>query len=755
MIANQIILTDHNILPSRTSPLYCLELQISRSKSLKRSNTSSLVAGKRAISSSLARSLSVPTTRPPQGPPTKRLAPGPPAKRLTPDPPSSSLPPRPPTRLKKLQALNLSTGELNMDDADRNSLYSFDSVSTNCRLLDRLGLDNESVYADDDEVFDPSKRNLVASVQTTGRLLDRLGLDDGPYTTRDSQLPQIPRQPSQPAPRNNSFSNQRYPAAQMLGSNQQKIFLSNVINKNKHNANGSANPMNNIRIQNINKPISLINSPRAGDTLFQRRNNSIRSVHADLAFDSSSESGSSSNHSVADLPELDRLNSNHSESTIHEDSYKSPPITPKQSKFKDSDKHHIGSVPFATSATEYTPDDTASEYAAVVEDDDEDSPSDTEVYAKPVNNPKTRHYYQNLDEFDFNSSNDSINETPSRRPKYSASSNTTPSKATPPDFNPPGSIKNPPMRSASDSLVQNEFRNHQRNTSNSSIPGFVTNSPTSRRIASDSSNPKVIDSPTSSLKSNNSFSAASSPNPQNSDLTPESRTKLATQLRSMGNHREASYQLQICANIPYNYPKAMFLYAMALKFGQGVKKNDRQSLKWLAKTILVSNMMESNPNAASSPSSYLNNYINKINELQPEELIFLVNKATNDNYDPNKFFDYYSSLPEAQQSKILHNKHANIALNAYHELGNALVHAWGLNKPDEAIGIAFLSKAGSSGHVDSMVQLGEIWCSKSKHHKKDHYQAAAWLRLSELFGAKSIGNSWIYKDKYMPKKAKK
>ena len=80
----------------------------------------------------------------------------------------------------------------------------------------------------------------------------------------------------------------------------------------------------------------------------------------------------------------------------------------------------------------------------------------------------------------------------------------------------------------------------------------------------------------------------------------------------------------------------------------------------------------------------------------------------------------------------------------------SLIHiCWGLENRDEINGIKCISKAGSLGYVNSMVELGEIWCSKSKYHKKDPHKAAAWLRLGEIFGVKSMGNSWIYKDKYM------
>ena len=53
----------------------------------------------------------------------------------------------------------------------------------------------------------------------------------------------------------------------------------------------------------------------------------------------------------------------------------------------------------------------------------------------------------------------------------------------------------------------------------------------------------------------------------------------------------------------------------------------------------------------------------------------------------------------------------------------------GVTNKDETNGINCLSKAGSMGYIDSMVQLGEIWCSKTKNRKKDLTKAAGWLRL--------------------------
>ncbi|RLV94008.1 Protein DSF2 [Spathaspora sp. JA1] len=253
--------------------------------------------------------------------------------------------------------------------------------------------------------------------------------------------------------------------------------------------------------------------------------------------------------------------------------------------------------------------------------------------------------------------------------------------------------------------------------------------PEPKRVNSDSS--------TSSLK--------------NESLTPEARISLAQEYRKIGKHREASYQLQIAANEPFNNTKAMYYYSSALHFGHGVKQNDRHAIHWLSKCLLL--------NFPHINSSNVTIILNKLNTLTIEELVQLIMKnlqvtRNKDEHlngnDPIMLYPIFKSFSPKQISKIIYIcKHKlDITSTAYHELGNFLLNGWGLDHKDELAGIACLSKAGSMGNIDSMIQLGDIWCNKTKYHKKDLHKAAGWLRLSELFGIESIGNSWIYKEKY-------
>lgn len=236
------------------------------------------------------------------------------------------------------------------------------------------------------------------------------------------------------------------------------------------------------------------------------------------------------------------------------------------------------------------------------------------------------------------------------------------------------------------------------------------------------------------------------------DPSLESLTKQAMQLRALGNHhREASYKLQSAANIPNNYPKAMQLYALALSSGLGVKVNEALAVKWLCRSIMVSYILETAPIDTAS----MNNYVTKLNELSPEEAVGMVKKNISlEEIDPLDSFDHFLSIPAASLAKIINGKDNNTVGAAYHQLGRALILGSGHAK-DEILGRKFLAKAASLGYAESMAQLGSLWTTKSKYHKKDLRAAAAWLRLAELFGMKDIGNSWIYKEKYTGKAKKK
>lgn len=231
----------------------------------------------------------------------------------------------------------------------------------------------------------------------------------------------------------------------------------------------------------------------------------------------------------------------------------------------------------------------------------------------------------------------------------------------------------------------------------------------------------------------------------------ETSLKKAISLRMEGNHREASYQLQLLANAPVNYPKAMYLYSQALHQGQGVKLNQLQSVRWLCRCVLVCHSLES-----SQPKdlSELTTFISNLSAIEPDKLIAIITRnISGERNDPFLLFDHFKALSQTVLNRIqtLNTKENNILGCAYFSLGNRFLLGQGLGKDEEAARL-FFAKSASLGFSDAMVTLGELWCGKTKSFKKDLNLAAAWLRLGELFNKQDIGNSWIYKDKYMEKK---
>lgn len=495
-----------------------------------------------------------------------------------------------------------------MNNFDRDSIYSFDSVSTNGRLLDRLGLENEDLF--DSEELSASR-------------LDRLSISD--ISGRNGSI-------SRSSSIQNTFPNLQNPFR--LNSNSKPISTSNnVVNLDRfpsYKANSIFNIKPNLSLNGQgnskdNQAFSVKNVP--SKIVHPSRNRSIDSFHASILADSAS------------------IISRNSSSII------SPQIDSHSAQFDD-------------------------EY----------------------------------DEFNFNSSAESIETKQIHIPKSPVRNGA--------DLSRTSSLQ-------SDSSIQ-LTRNRSVSAATATVANMSPRSPLNKRSISD-------------------YTQSSSPNGKLADIDAESRLKLSAQLRSVGKHREASYQLQIAANSPYCNTRAMYLYAMALRFGQGVRQNDLNCLKWLCRCVLVHNAGDSRES------------INRIVELQTEDLLKLItNHINNDNseIDPTKLCDYYSKLPSNQITKLVNSIKAQVDVIplAYQEIGNFWINGWANIDKNEQLGIKCLSISSYMGNFNAMVNLGELWSTKTKTRRKDYYKSSAWYRLSEIFGITSIGNSWIYKDKYLEKK---
>ncbi|KAI0490072.1 HCP-like protein [Xylaria cf. heliscus] len=86
---------------------------------------------------------------------------------------------------------------------------------------------------------------------------------------------------------------------------------------------------------------------------------------------------------------------------------------------------------------------------------------------------------------------------------------------------------------------------------------------------------------------------------------------------------------------------------------------------------------------------------------------------------------------------------------AIFELANCFRHGWGIAK-DPVAAKQYYETAANLGDTDAMNEAA--WCYLEGFGcKKDKYQAAKYYRLAEKSGSKTLGNTWIWKEKYNPK----
>lgn len=86
---------------------------------------------------------------------------------------------------------------------------------------------------------------------------------------------------------------------------------------------------------------------------------------------------------------------------------------------------------------------------------------------------------------------------------------------------------------------------------------------------------------------------------------------------------------------------------------------------------------------------------------------------------------------------------------AIYELANSFRHGWGVEK-DPVAARSYYETAANLGDTDAMNEVARCY-EEGFGGKKDKYTAAKYYRLAEEHGSKTLGNSWIWKDKYTPK----
>ena len=125
--------------------------------------------------------------------------------------------------------------------------------------------------------------------------------------------------------------------------------------------------------------------------------------------------------------------------------------------------------------------------------------------------------------------------------------------------------------------------------------------------------------------------------------------------------------------------------------------------------------------------------------------------------DPNRAFLYLQRAAESAVDQLNPNPSQNNAdmrkaargelVAAIFELGMCFRHGWGVPKAKHTA-VYYFEIAANLGDVDAMNELGYCFLN-GEGVKKDKRKAAAWYRRAVKFGAPgSVGNAWIWKEKY-------
>ncbi|KAJ5634619.1 hypothetical protein N7528_002461 [Penicillium herquei] len=219
------------------------------------------------------------------------------------------------------------------------------------------------------------------------------------------------------------------------------------------------------------------------------------------------------------------------------------------------------------------------------------------------------------------------------------------------------------------------------------------------RPSTDSTRPKASEK----AETISSADSASTVRPQTATTqvpsTADDHVSKGIELHEKGSLNESTYHFRIAAK--QNHPTGMLMYALACRSGWGMRPNQQEGVKWLRKAVdSVGLEMLENPDA-----------------------------------------------PGASKAKELQKAYrAQFALSIY-ELGVSYLNGWGIDQ-DKALALRCFEIAGQWGDVDAMAEAGFCY-AEGVGCKKDMKKAARFYRQAESNGMSMVGNSWIYKDKYM------
>jgi len=185
------------------------------------------------------------------------------------------------------------------------------------------------------------------------------------------------------------------------------------------------------------------------------------------------------------------------------------------------------------------------------------------------------------------------------------------------------------------------------------------------------------------------------------DITAQEHCDTGLALHESGELLKSTYHIRLAARA--GLPEAMFWYGLACRHGWGMRENKAEALQWLRRAV---------------DSGQL--------EVAEDE-------------DHSK-----QGQPLDQLKKKQHRAQYAVAI---YELGKCYMNGWGASQ-DKKLALRCYEIAGNWGDADALVEAGYCY-AEAVGTKKDMKKAAVFYRAAAAKGVSMVGNSWIYKDKYM------
>ncbi|KAF2847913.1 hypothetical protein T440DRAFT_402664 [Plenodomus tracheiphilus IPT5] len=185
------------------------------------------------------------------------------------------------------------------------------------------------------------------------------------------------------------------------------------------------------------------------------------------------------------------------------------------------------------------------------------------------------------------------------------------------------------------------------------------------------------------------------------EITAQQHCDMGIELHEKGELLKSTYHLRLAARA--GLPEAMFWYGLACRHGWGMRENKAEALQWLRRAV-DSGQLE-----------------------------------VADDEDQSKHGQPTDTIKKKQHQ-------AQYAVAIY-ELGKCYGNGWGA-PTDKPLALRCYEIAGNWGDADALVEAGYCY-AEGVGCKKDMKKAAKFYRAAEAKGVSMVGNSWIYKDKYM------